>query len=388
MNGSQTRIGVPSGCTGGTDCATVGQAFQPDVRLESLTYSIHSSAVPVRNWLRITSRGVVFRSGKDRPFAERKATFISDERLGTRTPCCRVAIGCATLLLVMVGSGVKAGDAVAGRAEKTSFNRDIRPILSDKCFKCHGPDAKQRKAKLRLDNVATPWRRPPRAARRSCRASSTRASSISGSPPTTPRSACRRREAARSLSPAEIARLKTLDRAGRRVPGALGVRPAGPARACPRSRTRLVPQPDRRLHPGPARERRARAVARGRPGHADPPAQPRPDRPAADDRGGRRASWPIRGRDAYAQAGRPAARLAALRRALGADLARRRPLCRFRRLREGQVAPGLLLSRLGHQRPRTATCPTTSSSSSRSPATCSRTRRRTRSSPRASSATR
>ena len=38
-----------------------------------------------------------------------------------------------------------------GWAKKIDFNRQVRPILSDKCFFCHGPDKAERKAKLRLD---------------------------------------------------------------------------------------------------------------------------------------------------------------------------------------------------------------------------------------------
>src|ERR1041384_3848218 len=38
----------------------------------------------------------------------------------------------------------------AAKAE-VKFNRDIRPIMSDTCFHCHGPDAKARKGGFRID---------------------------------------------------------------------------------------------------------------------------------------------------------------------------------------------------------------------------------------------
>jgi hypothetical protein len=41
---------------------------------------------------------------------------------------------------------------LARAGTKVDFSREILPLLSDKCFHCHGPDEKNRKAKLRLDD--------------------------------------------------------------------------------------------------------------------------------------------------------------------------------------------------------------------------------------------
>jgi mono/diheme cytochrome c family protein len=55
------------------------------------------------------------------------------------------------ILLAVVSAGF-AGPALA--ADVIDFQRDVRPVLADNCFKCHGPDAGARKAKLRLDTRA------------------------------------------------------------------------------------------------------------------------------------------------------------------------------------------------------------------------------------------
>ena len=52
---------------------------------------------------------------------------------------------CAVCLIALSGAGSTRAD------EPVRFNRDVRPILADNCFNCHGPDSVSREADLRLD---------------------------------------------------------------------------------------------------------------------------------------------------------------------------------------------------------------------------------------------
>src|SRR5688572_3003374 len=63
-----------------------------------------------------------------------------------------------TIIIIVMGLVITGLSCLmGGKSDKIklpdtiSYNYHVRPILSDKCFKCHGPDANKREADLRLD---------------------------------------------------------------------------------------------------------------------------------------------------------------------------------------------------------------------------------------------
>ena len=265
---------------------------------------------------------------------------------------------------------------VARAEDDRLFRERVAPILERRCVSCHGDASPEGKLALttagamRAGGVSGPALVPGEAEE------SLLLEMVSGDEPEMPRKG-------EPLSAEEVASLRSWIERGRALArrghaqgsqvrgGDVVGLPAPGAPPGPRGQDRgMGPHPRRCLHLAGARAEGARPRPRGGPADADPPPDVRPARPAADAGGGRRLRRRHRpGR--LREAGRSPARLAALRRALGPALARRRPLRRHARLRQGQAPrPRLAVPRLRHPRPSTTTSRTAGSSASSSPATC------------------
>ncbi len=254
--------------------------------------------------------------------------------------------------LCLIGLASLAGRALADTSD--DYVRVVKPILAKHCVSCHGPE--RPKSGLRLDTAALaveggdggpavvagkakesplylavigegdgermPYKRPPLSAKE---VEALRAWIDAG--------ALAPKDEEPSVPPTHWSFVPP------RRPEPPTVRDAG-----------WVRNPIDRFILAPLERDKDRPVDRGRPRDAPPPRLPRPDRPAANARRGRRVPGRRVARRLWAGGGSLAG-VAAFRRALGASLARPGPLCRLERVQHRRPSLDLEVSRLGHRRP-------------------------------------
>ena len=150
------------------------------------------------------------------------------------------------------------GLAVADDSPTVRFSRDVLPILSENCLLCHGPDAKARKADLRLDLKESTLRTKEPIV---VPGKSDESELIRRVESDDPRRSMPPPKSGKKLTASRSEMLKQWVDQGAEVGQALGLRASRPGRSAQGEGRRLGPEPDRPVRPGPARGGRAQAVS-------------------------------------------------------------------------------------------------------------------------------